>query len=404
MPEAWDQVTLGDVAHIQTGIAKGKSVEADAVSLPYLRVANVQDGHFDLSEIKTIEVPSTSVERYRLRAGDVLFTEGGDLDKLGRGDVWRGQIDPCLHQNHIFAVRPNKERLVPEFLAAVASSSYGRRYFLGCAKQTTNLASINSTHLRAFPIPLPPLVDQQRIAEILGSVDEAIRANSAVLHQASTLQRAIADRLVWGTAIRSEPLSACVKAITAGRSPEADGDPADHESWGVLKVSAIGFGKFFPRENKALTRDFMVDPRFRVREGDLLITRANTSALVGASCVVPQGTYRLMLSDKTLRLELSTGKVDANYLCIALLTTRVRRQISERASGTSGSMKNISQPSLLEIQVPLPAMDIQLKISDTMNSASVANENTQAQLDTLRRLKYGLLQALLSRELKVKGR
>jgi type I restriction enzyme S subunit len=171
-----------------------------------------------------------------------------------------------------------------------------------------------------------------------------------------------------------------------------------------LKVSAIGFGKFFPHENKALTHDFLVDPRFRVRAGDLLITRANTSALVGASCVVPQGTYRLMLSDKTLRLELSTGKVDANYLSIALLTARVRRQISERASGTSGSMKNISQPSLLEIRVPLPAMDVQLKISDAMNKISAANESAQAQLDTLRRLRYGLLQALLSRKLKVKGR
>lgn len=174
--------------------------------------------------------------------------------------------------------------------------------------------------------------------------------------------------------------------------------------WGVLKVSAVAFGRFFPRENKALTHDFVVDPRFRVRAGDLLITRANTSALVGASCVVPQGTYHLMLSDKTLRLELATGRVDANYLCIALSTARVRQQISERASGTSGSMKNISQQSLLEIRIPLPPKDIQLKISGAMKSASLANEGGQAQLDTLRRLKYGLLQALLSRKLEVKGR
>src|SRR3546814_17828054 len=94
---------------VQTGIAKGKAINGAAITLPYLRVANVQDGHVDLSVIKTITLKPSEVDRYSLRKGDVLFTEGGDFDKLGRGTVWNGEIKPCLHQNHVFAVRPNTE-------------------------------------------------------------------------------------------------------------------------------------------------------------------------------------------------------------------------------------------------------------------------------------------------------
>ena len=108
---------LRDVAKVRTGIAKNKERKVlDPVSVAYLRVANVQDGFLDLSEIKSIEIERNQVERYRLNYGDVLFNEGGDFDKLGRGCVWRGEISECVHQNHVFVVRCNSD-LLPEFLA-----------------------------------------------------------------------------------------------------------------------------------------------------------------------------------------------------------------------------------------------------------------------------------------------
>ncbi len=173
-PIGWKKTALGHVAEVQTGIAKGKAINGAAVTLPYLRVANVQDGHVDLSVMKEITLKPTEVDRYSLRKGDVLFTEGGDFDKLGRGTVWNGEIELCLHQNHVFAVRPSPDRLLPEFLAFQAASQYGRRYFQMCSKQSTNLASINSTQLKQFPVLLPPLPEQRKIAEILRTWDEAI--------------------------------------------------------------------------------------------------------------------------------------------------------------------------------------------------------------------------------------
>jgi type I restriction enzyme, S subunit len=125
-------------------------------------------------------------------------TEGGDLDKLGRGDVWKGQIDSCLHQNHVFVVRPDQNRILPEFLSALTSSAYGKRYFLSCAKQTTNLASINSTQLKAFPVLTPPPAEQQQIVAQLSSAVSQQYSNEAALQQLLQLKRGLTQDLLTG--------------------------------------------------------------------------------------------------------------------------------------------------------------------------------------------------------------
>jgi restriction endonuclease S subunit len=139
----WKLAPLKDFATIQTGLAKGKRYQGqEVIELPYLSVANVQDGYLNLSEVKRIEVLRGDVDRYRLRYNDVLLTEGGDPDKLGRGTIWRNEIETCLHQNHVFCVRAHREFLLPEFLSYQTGSPYGKQYFLRCSKQTTNLATI----------------------------------------------------------------------------------------------------------------------------------------------------------------------------------------------------------------------------------------------------------------------
>jgi len=163
---------LDELAEIRTGLALGKKNGGqDLVSRPYLRVANVLDGALDLTEMKTVEVRTNELERYELREGDVLMTEGGDFDKLGRGTVWRGQVEGCLHQNHVFAVRSNASLLLPAYLAAIARSPYGKRYFLSCAKKTSNLASINKKQLSSFPVLWAPLDVQHQVSDTVAAYD-----------------------------------------------------------------------------------------------------------------------------------------------------------------------------------------------------------------------------------------
>lgn len=175
VPQEWEIELLTEHAYVQTGVAKGRKIDnSSAIELPYLRVANVQDGYLDLSEIKTIRLRETERERYSLQVDDVLLTEGGDFDKLGRGYLWKGQIKNCVHQNHIFAVRTDRKTLLPEFFVYLVQSPYGKAYFLSVAHKTTNLACINSHKLKAFPILLPSLSEQRKIAAILGGIDERI--------------------------------------------------------------------------------------------------------------------------------------------------------------------------------------------------------------------------------------
>lgn len=154
-------VELKTIADIVSGVTKGQRHNGrETVTVPYLRVANVQDGYLDLSEMKTITASTADARDLALKAGDVVMTEGGDFDKLGRGAIWQGGIEGCIHQNHIFRVRLDHKKALPIYFASFLRSAYAKEYFLSCAKQTTNLASINMTQLKATPVPLPSLRDQ----------------------------------------------------------------------------------------------------------------------------------------------------------------------------------------------------------------------------------------------------
>lgn len=198
IPKSWEIFPLGQLASIQTGIAKNSKQIEDAIVVPYLRVANVQDGYLDLTEIKTIEIPESKFSRYLLQKGDVLMNEGGDFDKLGRGTVWQDEIADCVHQNHVFAVRPDQTILISEYLKFVAGSEYGKRYFIDNSKQSTNLASINSTQLKEMPIPLASLAEQKSIIINLKSIDSLVEVRQKKLHQTQSLKTSLMQDLLTG--------------------------------------------------------------------------------------------------------------------------------------------------------------------------------------------------------------
>jgi len=206
IPVEWEVVALGSVSEISSGITLGKSYSGpNTVELPYLRVANVQDGYLDLTDVKLIRIPKCNVERYELRVGDVLMNEGGDFDKLGRGCVWNGEIEHCLHQNHVFKVRPKQGLLASDYLAAVSSSPYGKSFFVLASKQSTNLASINSTQLKSFPIPLPEYCEQLRIEKLAKQYTSVYNEAMRRLSKLRSLKTALMQDLLTGK-VRVTPL------------------------------------------------------------------------------------------------------------------------------------------------------------------------------------------------------
>lgn len=204
IPAEWRKTQLRHCAAIKAGITLGKKYEKtdSLVERPYLRVANVQDGYVDLSVLTTIEVTQDEDLKYRLRAGDVLMTEGGDRDKLGRGCVWHGEIEPCLHQNHIFAVQTSKDTLLPEFLEYLTVSDVGRSYFDVTAIKTTNLACTSSSKVLAFTIPLPSVEEQAEIVEALNTkcagIDALVAKKQQYLTEIENYKKSLIYEYVTG--------------------------------------------------------------------------------------------------------------------------------------------------------------------------------------------------------------
>lgn len=170
VPSGWKWQSLDSVLIVTGGVTLGRKLAGrKLVSKPYLRVANVQRGHLLLDQIKEVEIPDDEFEKYQLLKGDLLITEGGDWDKVGRTAIWRDELPECLHQNHVFRARAVSTEWEPRWAEIYLNSSTARAYFAGSSKQTTNLASINMTQLRACAFPLPPLTEQHRI---VAKVDE----------------------------------------------------------------------------------------------------------------------------------------------------------------------------------------------------------------------------------------
>lgn len=191
LPEGWVWASLDMLGDIVSGVTKGtkSNKKTPTRAVPYLRVANVQRGYLDLNEVKSIEATEKDISELALNDGDVLFNEGGDRDKLGRGWVWRNQIPECIHQNHVFRFRSHSKDISPELISH-HGNTFGKLWFQNSGKQTTNLASINITILKGFPIPVSPLDEQRAISDTLRSLlSDLAYQDSAISEAASLIQK-----------------------------------------------------------------------------------------------------------------------------------------------------------------------------------------------------------------------
>ncbi|WP_029855158.1 restriction endonuclease subunit S [Vibrio parahaemolyticus] len=166
LPKGWEWCRFEDVVEIHSGITKGRKLASrELKTIPYLSVANVQRGYLNLENVKEIDLPIDELEKYAVNEGDLLITEGGDWDKVGRTAIWRSEVPYMAHQNHVFKARPYLSEQSEIWLEMYLNGPFARDYFAGSSKQTTNLASINKTQLRSCLIAVPPNGEKQRITK-----------------------------------------------------------------------------------------------------------------------------------------------------------------------------------------------------------------------------------------------
>ncbi len=347
----WQRRKLAEVAEVRTGIAKNnEKALTDPVELPYLRVANVQDGHLDLTEIKTIAVESSRVERYSLEDGDVLMTEGGDFDKLGRGAVWRNQISPCLHQNHVFAVRVNRKHLLPEFLAAYCAAEPGRRYFLACSKQTTNLASINSSQLKDLPLQLPSLDEQRRIVCVLDAAKQLENLSDEVYRKRRALAAAKfveVTKAAGGDSVKlSDIVSINADSLQNSTDPDREIQYFDVSSDGDHEVSGrMRFSQAPSRARRLAEAGDVVYATIRPLLRRLFIAEDRPDAVYSTGYAVMSGPEDI-----------------TRYLYHALTTEAVERQVHAFSTGTG--YPAISAGDLGDVKLRLPNKTSRIAIAN----------------------------------------
>jgi type I restriction enzyme, S subunit len=216
---------LGEIADIRSGLTKGRKTKGAVSEHPFLRAANIRAGTLDLGEVKTIPATDAESERFRLEAGDVLMVEGsGSVRRLGQGWIWEGQVDDCLHQNHVFRARPAQDIIDPRFPAWFLITQEARSYYLRNAKTTAGLSTINRSQVAALPVPTPSLDEQARAVETFGKASrlaqELEQAISAERHRADQLVRALLHAACTGTLFRfDEPAGSDGKNGRAGVVP-----------------------------------------------------------------------------------------------------------------------------------------------------------------------------------------
>jgi type I restriction enzyme, S subunit len=394
-PADWPYERLSDIADIGTGITLGRELGDSpyAREYPYLRVANVQDGRIDISDVKQIQVFPFEFPRYRLQRGDILLTEGGDFDKLGRGAVWDGSIANCLHQNHIFRVRL-RNHMVPEFFAAYMASTAGRAYFLSCAKQTTNLASINKSQLSVMPVPVPSQVQQARIAEIFDSVDELID-NSEML-----LRKELANQQAMVTSLVASKDADVTMADVLGSSPKnglyKHSSDYGEDGAAIIRIDNIQGGEIDGIE--ALRRVQINGSEshiFGVQRNDILINRVNTVGLVGKSAIVRDIPGPVVFESNIMRCRMKADLVRAPYVALWLGTAKAMSHFRSSAKSAI-AQASINQRDVASCPVALPCLPDQDAVIAHFEQIRTAINLRKKELSKLRELKQGLTTDLLT--------
>jgi type I restriction enzyme S subunit len=416
IPEDWDVRCLVDVAEIRTGIAKNTKTSANnPIKVHYLRVANVQDGYLDLSEMSEIRVSSNDIKRFAVLPGDMLMNEGGDLDQLGRGAVWHGEYSPCIHQNHVFVVRCGK-RATAEYINAWTGAAPSRRYFMYAGKQTTNLASINKTALGLLPVVLPAKAEQEAIAEALSDADALIETLEQLIAKKRQIKQGAMQELLTGkkrlpgfqttpghkqTEIGPIPKDWEVTQIgnlatKVGSGITPTGGSSNYRDYGrpFVRSQNVGWGTLLLDDLVYIDDDTHNEfPASELRKMDVLLNI--TGASIGRSAIANDTLAGGNVNQHVCIIRTDTREVAPRFINNFLLSESGQRQIDSFQAGGNREGLNFSQ--IRSIKLPLPPTKAEQEaIASILSDMDTEIVALETKLDKARQIKQGMMQELLT--------
>ena len=395
IPSDWSLNRLVDLAEIRSGIAKNANANiTNPVSVYYLRVANVQDGFLDLSEMSHLLVSRDDIKRYAVMPNDMLMNEGGDLDKLGRGALWNGEFSPCIHQNHVFVVRCGKF-LLPTYLKAWTGSTAARRYFLLAGRQTTNLASINKTSLGLLPIPLPPnQAEQQAIAEALSDADALIESLEQLIAKKRQIKQGAMQELLTGQrrlqGFRGEwkvnRLGDLTQMCSGGTPPSSNPDFYNGQIPWVSISDMTSAGKYIASTEKKLTNEGFSSCAAKMFPSGTVLYAMYASL---GECSI--ANVSLCTSQEILGIQ-PGEKIDGEYLYYYLQFIKN----SVKNMGQQGTQANLNKGMVGDFLLKTPSLSEQKSIVEVLHEMDKEISNLELRLSKSQKIKQAMMQELLT--------
>lgn len=374
----WPIVKLGEIARFVSGGTPDRNNKAYYLGqIPWISGADISDsGHLQIRRRITeeaVEQSATSV----VESGTLLL-----VTRTSIGKIALAPNDLAFSQD-ITGIFPNDAVILRKYLESFIRS-IGAEQLKNRARGVT-IKGVNRKDVEELKIPLPPLGEQKRIAEILGEVSKAVELVSC---QLEILDHGLKTKM-WNDADESSHVSLdhYIQKITSGKSLK-EGDSEDYQNF-VLKISAVTTGYFNEMEVKPLPKSYDPPESHRANNGDILLSRANTTELVGASALVETSATNLFLPDKLWKLQLK-DQVNAYFFWHLLQTKIVRSSISKASSGSGGSMKNISQKAFLAISVPEFSNEVQNQIGNIVREQRALRHLLHRKLSLLQELQKSL--------------
>lgn len=363
MTAKWPEVRLGDHIEFLTSGSRGWSQYVRETGAQFIRIQNVGRNELIFQDMALVQPPSgAEAERTQVRPGDILISITADL---GRTAVIPRNFGTGYINQHLALVRVRD--FDPHFVSSFIGLGPGRQQLIKLDRGGVK-SGLNFDDIRSITLPRPSISEQQQIVSILDKADairrmrrESVRLAEELLR--STFLEMFGDPVTNPKGWKVQPLGEVIEQLEAGWS--ANGDPrlATGTEFGVLKVSAVTSGYFRPEEHKAVSAELVDRPLVTPRAGDLLFSRANTRELVGATCLVESDQPRLFLPDKIWRVVVRDGYATTPYLRFLLSHERFRCELTKTATGTSGSMLNVSMDKLKQLRAPIPSFNVQKRFS-----------------------------------------
>jgi type I restriction enzyme S subunit len=349
----WPTKLFLSVCDIQGGTQPPKSTFKYKPTDGFIRLIQIRD--FDSDEDLTF-VPA-NMKLKRCVESDVMIARyGASLGRILRGKA--GAYNVALVKT-----LPDESQLTKGFLYYWLSSPSFQEYLAKVGNRAAQ-AGFNKNDLARIEIPVPPLAEQERIAGLLDEANELRKLRARADHRTRALLSGLFHKM-FGDPMENprwpvQPVSSFVSELQGGRNVNPAGADEASSRFRVLKVSAVTWGEFQPDESKPVPADYEPPSLHLVRTGDLLFSRANTTELVGATSYVFDTPPNLLLPDKLWRFVWKKSPIiEPLFIWWLLQTKSVRGELGQRATGTSGSMKNISKPKLMTLPVPIPPLQLQ---------------------------------------------